>query len=1004
MKSTPVIITFVSMVTTWYPVATETLPPINEKNLDPDAAHVCQVTEKEAYTERVSYKQYFTETTNTWCWAVPPRCTEYRLAARTAYKEEVRYRDRKRYYCCEGYKSQLGNNYCIPHCDNDCYAQLSQGYCVTPGKCKCNPGFKGQNCESGCASNQWGPDCSNTCQCGTHGSCDPTNGNCVCHIGWTGNDCSQKCYNSFGLHCVHPCVCENGATCDNVNGKCTCKTGFYGAYCHKKCDPSSTGEEGCEQTCPCQNDGVCDAQTGACTCKPGFKGEFCTQRCDRFHWGVNCTNRCNCNFGTCNKKDGECYCDLGYAGDSCQIKCPEGFYGVGCLTQCGCKNGGKCYRDQITQLTMCDCAGTGFHGDTCSARDCVEEKYLVPGTTDTCQNCTCDWNNAYSCHPWTGACSCEPGYTGNQCKEKCKMPFYGQDCSEVCSCANGDCDHVTGKCTTCYPGYIGEKCDTPCPDGFWGVDCLNECRCQHGTCHVKTGYCECLPGFFGQFCERGCPVDKYGPGCKLDCNCDKKRSTCSPHTGQCLCNPGYTGPGCQDTCAPGKYGYFCSQTCHCSPEGTSSCDPVNGYCHCKGGWSGKMCDIICAENNWGPNCIQTCNCNDNGMCHGESGSCVCFDGYQGDSCERDNNGIVVSAQQNGGDTSSATASTTPLIIAVVIPCVILLVIIALIVAYYMRKVRRLKDENIRVRYEANGTLPGETTIPNGNAGTHIGVINPTYDDDNARNERRYPHLSQRASAAPPPLPHRQQSCDTCDDIDVEKLRVTLDDRRSRPVSSQYADIDDVEDRYTTLKSVSGATNTFAKETGTFQFNPEKGDIEGASHLSRSSSRSSEVSGGFTNKGYVDMEASSRLNSSNPSVGAFSQPLYDNKEHSADGLVLDQPDALSSIASGDSDHAPTGNLVHQASKEYDFPKSTSITSNQTSAPDITMSQPYINSTLHLQEGQTDTNIQRENPYDTPSNSLPVGNKNTNQTGLLTPPHNGYITPKNDVNMSAEVSNA
>ncbi|XP_060593463.1 multiple epidermal growth factor-like domains protein 11 isoform X2 [Ruditapes philippinarum] len=808
MKSTPVIITIITMVMSWYVVTAETeLQPNNPDKLDPDAAHVCQVTDKIPYTVRVSFTQYYTQKTNTWCLSIPPRCTEYRIAARTAYKVETRYNSQIRYFCCEGYKSLLGNNYCIPKCTDNCYANKTQGYCVLPDKCKCEPGFKGANCQSGCASNQWGPDCSNTCQCGTHGSCDPTNGNCVCHIGYTGNDCSTKCYNSFGLNCVHSCVCENGATCDHVNGKCTCAPGYFGAYCHKQCDPSTSGEEGCEQTCPCQNNGVCDSISGACICPPGVKGEFCTEFCDRFHWGINCTNTCQCNSGVCNRKDGTCACYLGYAGDSCNIKCPEGFYGVGCLTQCGCRNGGKCYRDTNSQLTMCNCEGTGYHGDTCAVRDCEEGKYLVPGTSAACQDCSCNWNNTDSCHPKSGSCSCKPGYTGNQCTETCTMPFYGENCSKVCSCANGDCDHVTGECTSCYPGYIGEKCDKRCPDGYWGKDCLKRCACENDAiCHPRYGYCECLPGYFGKTCEKSCPIGTFGFNCSQVCSCPE-RSTCSPRNGQCLCHPGYTGKSCDQSCEAGKYGYFCRQTCDCTSGGTDYCNHVHGYCHCKGGWSGKKCDIICADNNWGPNCVKTCNCNGNGRCDGETGDCLCFDGFQGTACDTDDKGITIIAQQKGSDVETASSGATALIIAVVIPCVILLVIIALIVAYYMRKVRGLKEENMRVRYEADGIIPGETTIPNGHAGTAIGVDNPLYTADNDRNERRYPHLSQHASVARPPLPHRQQSCDPCDEIDVEKLQVTLDDRRSRPVSSQYADIDDVEDRYTTLKSVSGASNS-----------------------------------------------------------------------------------------------------------------------------------------------------------------------------------------------------
>lgn len=35
---------FVAMTAIWLPIATQDLPPVNEDNLDPDAAHVCSST------------------------------------------------------------------------------------------------------------------------------------------------------------------------------------------------------------------------------------------------------------------------------------------------------------------------------------------------------------------------------------------------------------------------------------------------------------------------------------------------------------------------------------------------------------------------------------------------------------------------------------------------------------------------------------------------------------------------------------------------------------------------------------------------------------------------------------------------------------------------------------------------------------------------------------------------------------------------------------------------
>ena len=60
----------------------------------------------------------------------------------------------------------------------------------------------------------------------------------------------------------------------------------------------------------------------------------------------------------------------------------------------------------------------------------------------------------FSCNVLTGACQCKPGYHGDKCRDKCEMPFYGQDCGELCIdiCPHGECDHITGECKQCYSG------------------------------------------------------------------------------------------------------------------------------------------------------------------------------------------------------------------------------------------------------------------------------------------------------------------------------------------------------------------------------------------------------------------------------------------------------------------------------------------------------------------------------------------------------------------------
>lgn len=59
-----------------------------------------------------------------------------------------------------------------------------------------------------------------------------------------------------------------------------------------------------------------------------------------------------------------------------------------------------------------------------------------------------------SCHPVTGACTCQPGWSGHQCNESCPAGYYGDGCRLPCPCQNGaDCHSVTGSCT-CAPGFM----------------------------------------------------------------------------------------------------------------------------------------------------------------------------------------------------------------------------------------------------------------------------------------------------------------------------------------------------------------------------------------------------------------------------------------------------------------------------------------------------------------------------------------------------------------------
>ncbi|KAK1339158.1 hypothetical protein QTO34_019833 [Cnephaeus nilssonii] len=61
---------------------------------------------------------------------------------------------------------------------------------------------------------------------------------------------------------------------------------------------------------------------------------------------------------------------------------------------------------------------------------------------------------AIHCHPVTGACTCQPGWSGHHCNESCPAGYYGDGCQLPCACQNGaDCHSITGSCT-CAPGFM----------------------------------------------------------------------------------------------------------------------------------------------------------------------------------------------------------------------------------------------------------------------------------------------------------------------------------------------------------------------------------------------------------------------------------------------------------------------------------------------------------------------------------------------------------------------
>ncbi|XP_017132154.1 uncharacterized protein LOC108149230 isoform X1 [Drosophila elegans] len=121
---------------------------------------------------------------------------------------------------------------------------------------------------------------------------------------------------------------------------------------------------------------------------------------------------------------------------------------------------------------------------------------------------------------------CCQGYEGNLSDSQAT-------CKPICrgGCGRGSC--VMPDICSCEEGYIGKHCTQRCDHDRWGLDCKNLCQCQNGAaCDNKSGLCHCIAGWTGQFCEQACPQGTHGIMCRKACDCDEK--PCHPQNGTCI--------------------------------------------------------------------------------------------------------------------------------------------------------------------------------------------------------------------------------------------------------------------------------------------------------------------------------------------------------------------------------------------------------------------------------------------------------------------------------------
>jgi hypothetical protein len=217
-----------------------------------------------------------------------------------------------------------------------CFGKTCGGHgeCAN-GKCYCDRGWSGENCEA--------VECLNDCNGLEHGKC--VAGLCQCKDNWQGQDCAAPV-------CPEGCSGHGTCKCTEKECKCQCKFQWRGPACGQpgcptslkdtpcsghgeclregenpfdeskkfgcRCDQGWMGADCGERTCfrDCMNRGEC--RDGTCTCKATHSGEGCQHRnlcgpdCERFSQ----------HYGRCNSDQNKCMCEQGWEGFDCLFKTP----------------------------------------------------------------------------------------------------------------------------------------------------------------------------------------------------------------------------------------------------------------------------------------------------------------------------------------------------------------------------------------------------------------------------------------------------------------------------------------------------------------------------------------------------------------------------------------------------------------------------------------------------------------------------------------------------------
>ncbi|XP_062609553.1 uncharacterized protein LOC134271352 [Saccostrea cucullata] len=493
--------------------------------------------------------------------------------------------------------------------------------------CDCQTGYSGEKCEidtNGCFG---GP-------CPLGRECTDLTPEEEKRLGRAYN-CSEcpPGFEEVGNKCEDINECRNGnvSVCDLTSETCENTEGSFLCHCisglRKENEICTDIDECLEITSGCEQ--KCKNTIGSfiCQCFPGFSLNRDNTSCNKTDENPCKDLSISCDY-TCNTTSGSCICPIGY----------------------------QLHENNHSCIDVNECEATPFPCE---------------------QNCS-NINGSFQCF-------CRSGYTLNEDKVSCtvcKEPYYGENCSQICTCGPGmdKCNPVSG--CDCLEGWAGETCS----------DDIDECKSNQSICESDK-ICQNLEGSYICNCREG--FQRVGENCQdidecsdLSLNDCPENTVCKNLYGNytCLCKEGFQKRGsicedvnectqniddCSQICSNTEGGYNCecefgftlqndrrncekvSDICTLFPELNCSYGCIlkqesstnKGYCFCESGFELDVDNSTCKDideckvtGTCEHNCTNTegsfeCGCAIGYTLQNDGKSCeVCIDGFYGDKC------------------------------------------------------------------------------------------------------------------------------------------------------------------------------------------------------------------------------------------------------------------------------------------------------------------------------------------------------------------------------------